>query len=402
MIHGRASDISRFRPHTSGFSLHLEFASRPFDLLLDTRFPDMRFVPWRYLSRHIAGSSPRSKLTLTLEQFRDQYFGPELPLIIEKDQQSCSNPQDSLSPFFPRVHSLWFNNSRFGPAVLSEAAGAVTPEKTCLNEGQLGPRLQQDAVASTYLPYELMVSPRDLDILQEFSLWIRTLKDDDHATWIAEAVAGAISAEGPLRGGGDAGATRMVRFEAPLRLLFLACSFNQAKSRTRGSTPLRRLYIAQAPISDLPLELQGDLPVPELVLRAGKGDLYSTSIWMGLAPTYSPWHRDPNPNLFHQLRGGKTFRIMPPAPGEQVFREVQSRVGLASNPRIRTVGMFQGAEASALREAIWGPTSGRLSGLLEARLCPGTSLFLPKGWWHSVQSESEDGTLNASVNFWFR
>ncbi|KLU81515.1 hypothetical protein MAPG_00603 [Magnaporthiopsis poae ATCC 64411] len=372
------------------------------NLLSDPHFPDMRFVPWRYLSRHIAGSSPRSKLTLTLEQFRDQYFVPGLPLIIERDQQSCSNPQDSLSPSFPKVHSLWFNNSRCGSAVLSEAAEAVTPEKTCLSEGQIGPRLQQDAVASAYLPYELMFSPLDLDILQEFSLWIRTLKDDEHAAWIADAVAEALSAEGSLPGNDDAGGTRMVRFEAPLRLLSLACSFNKARSRSRDSTQMRRLYIAQAPISDLPLELQGDLPVPELVLRAGKGDIYSTSIWMGLAPTYSPWHRDPNPNLFHQLHGGKTFRIMPPVPGEQVFREAQSRIGLASNPRIRTMGMFQGAETSALHEAIWGPTSGRLSGLLEARLCPGTSLFLPKGWWHSVQSESEDGTLNASVNFWFR
>ncbi|KAL8365939.1 hypothetical protein RB595_004629 [Gaeumannomyces hyphopodioides] len=362
----------------------------------------MQSVPWRYLGRHLARSSPRSKFTLTLEQFRDQYFMPELPLIIEQDQQASSHPSDSLSPSFPRVHCLWFKHARFASAVAGDTDAAVAGEETYLNDDQFGPRLQQDSVVSTRLPYELMVSSQDLDVLHEFDSWIRTLKDDDHATWTADVVARAISAEGPLLGGDGAGGPRVIRFEAPLRLLSLANAFNRARSCARGSTPLRRLYIAQAPISDLPLELQGDLPVPELVLQAGKGDVYSTSIWMGLAPTYSPWHRDPNPNLFHQLRGGKTFRIMPPAPGEQLFRDVQSRIGLASNPRIRTMGMFQGAEASALREAIWGPTSGCLSGLLEARLCPGTSFFLPKGWWHSVQSESEDGTLNASVNFWFR
>ncbi|KAL8336249.1 hypothetical protein RB601_000188 [Gaeumannomyces tritici] len=360
----------------------------------------MQSVPRRCLGRHLASSSPRSRFTLTLEQFRDQYFMPELPLIIEQDQKSSSRPQDSLSPSFPRVHSLWFKHAHFASAVVNVA---VAGQQTCLNNvDQLGPRLQQDAVVSTRLPYELMVSSRDLDILHEFDLWIRALKDDDHATWIAETVARAISAEGQLLGDDGAGGPRVVRFEAPLRLLFLASAFNCARSRARGSTPLCRLYIAQAPISDLPLELQEDLPVPELVLQAGKGDVYGTSIWMGLAPTYSPWHRDPNPNLFHQLYGGKTFRIMPPAPGEQLFREVQSRNGLVSNPRIRSMGMFQGAEASALREAIWGPTSGHLPGLLEARLRPGTSLFLPGGWWHSVQSESGDGMLNASVNFWFR
>ncbi|KAL8702417.1 MAG: hypothetical protein Q9201_004418 [Fulgogasparrea decipioides] len=48
---------------------------------------------------------------------------------------------------------------------------------------------------------------------------------------------------------------------------------------------LQRLYVAQAPVDALPKPLRDDLPTPELVAKAGKGDIYNANIWLGIAPT---------------------------------------------------------------------------------------------------------------------
>merc|ERR1711939_1149989 len=104
--------------------------------------------------------------------------------------------------------------------------------------------------------------------------------------------------------------------------------------------PTANVYLAQASLSDLPKGLREDVPTPELVLNAGKGDVYNSSIWLGLAPTYTPLHRDPNPNLFVQLAGRKTVRLYQPKVGHGIFAQVQERIG--------------GAEKKALEEEVWG------------------------------------------------
>ncbi len=54
-----------------------------------------------------------------------------------------------------------------------------------------------------------------------------------------------------------------------------------------------QLYLAQHPIPDLPAPLQADLPTPAVLTRLGRGDVYSSSLWMGKPPTQTPLHRDP-------------------------------------------------------------------------------------------------------------
>ncbi|KAJ9132464.1 Lysine-specific demethylase 8 [Pleurostoma richardsiae] len=193
----------------------------------------------------------------------------------------------------------------------------------------------------------------------------------------------------------DATNLRLVRLVGPLALILAAQKFNQ-----EGLRPLTQLYIAQAPVSDLPSELQDDLPTPRLVKEAGKGDVYDTSIWLGLEPTYTPWHRDPNPNLFCQLCSSKIVRLSSPSVGDSIYRDVQMQLGRHGSSRIRGEEMMQGPERQALQSAIWGP--GSPSTILEVRVEPGDALFIPKGWWHSVKSAFSDGRLNGSVNWWFR
>ncbi|KAI4593046.1 hypothetical protein KJ359_010132 [Pestalotiopsis sp. 9143b] len=187
------------------------------------------------------------------------------------------------------------------------------------------------------------------------------------------------------------------RFYAPLGLLEQAVVYNKTVNHENR---IRRLYIAQSQLNELPQALQDDLPAPSIVRQAGKGDIYDSSIWLGLEPTYTPLHKDPNPNLFVQLLSAKTVRLLTPSSGQQLYARVQHQLGSQGNSRFRGAEMMQGPERSALYDAIWG--SDQPGNILEAQLEPGDALFIPKGWWHSVQSKFDDGRLNASVNWWFR
>ncbi|KAK4195760.1 hypothetical protein QBC40DRAFT_352326 [Triangularia verruculosa] len=190
---------------------------------------------------------------------------------------------------------------------------------------------------------------------------------------------------------------RFLRFDAPISLMSAALRYNPTKVSLQRVT---QLYIAQAPISDLPTALQEDLATPEIVLRAGKGDVYGSSIWLGLEPTYTPWHCDPNPNYFCQIYGGKVIRLLPPGLGKSLFRKVQAELGQTGSSTIRGDEMMQGKERTLLTTKVW--TEEAPEDMMEAEVPRGDSLFIPKGWWHSVKSFDYKGDLNASVNWWFR
>jgi hypothetical protein len=200
--------------------------------------------------------------------------------------------------------------------------------------------------------------------------------------------------------------TRFIRFDAPLALLNAAIHFN--KETSNQSERVSQLYIAQMPLSDLPRDLQADVPTPAALTAPATpehpytADIYTSSLWLGLEPTFTPWHRDPNPNLFCQLVGCKTVRLMPPAPGKELFAQVNASLGRTNaSHAIRGYEMMQAGERQAWWDAVWG--SEVPSGMYEVVLRPRDVLFLPMGWWHSVRSaDGGQGSLNASVNWWFR
>ncbi|KAJ5144063.1 uncharacterized protein N7515_002850 [Penicillium bovifimosum] len=190
------------------------------------------------------------------------------------------------------------------------------------------------------------------------------------------------------------------QFHAPLSLFL---DWMRAAETTPQSS---RLYLAQCQLLDLPAVLREDFPVPELVAHAGKGDVYDTNVWIGHPPTYTPLHRDPNPNLFVQLAGEKVVRLLAPADGQAVFGAVRREVGKSGGREaaaFRGEEMMQGAERVLLDEMVWeSPVSaGSDAGVgFEARLGVGDGLFIPKGWWHSIKGVGEGVT--GSVNWWFR
>lgn len=181
---------------------------------------------------------------------------------------------------------------------------------------------------------------------------------------------------------------KLHRFHAPLSVFLQALDM-----RLRPC-----IYIAQAQISELPKQLQDDLPIPHLVKGAGKGDIYDANLWMGIPPTYTPLHKDPNPNLFVQLASSKRVRLFNPTIGAAIFRHVQSNIGQSASASFRGNEMMEGPERAVLDEAVWGKLLSRQG--FEAIVSPGDALFIPRGWWHSIKSIGTD--INASVNWWFR
>jgi Cupin-like domain len=206
----------------------------------------------------------------------------------------------------------------------------------------------------------------------------------------------------------DAGNSTFKHFPGPLSLFVKW----QAEHRTAASQSRyeQTLYISQSSLADLPPPLQADLPVPDIVRKAGRGDVYNSSIWMGVPPTRTPLHRDPNPNLFVQLAGEKIIRMIKPADGDRLFemarkRLVSAGLTVGGGGRIRSEHMMVGEENQMLEDWAWGEADqglddpeGGISGF-EIKVETGDGVFIPKGWWHTVRGAGTG--INASVsNSW--
>ncbi|KAG9186832.1 hypothetical protein G6011_09940 [Alternaria panax] len=197
---------------------------------------------------------------------------------------------------------------------------------------------------------------------------------------------------------GSAANQTFERFEAPLSLLLQHMS--AAETQDTG------LYLAQHSLADLPAPLQEDLPTPSFFLSHlnARGDIYASSLWMGRPPTRTPLHRDPNPNLFVQLAGKKTIRLMAPEIGKSVYERVRQKVqGAGGDANIRGEEMMQGGEMEGLENAVWNnqPEADVYGATgVETTLRSGDALYIPCGWWHAVRGVGRGA--NASVNWWFR
>jgi len=127
-----------------------------------------------------------------------------------------------------------------------------------------------------------------------------------------------------------------------------------------------------------------------------------------MAPTHTPLHRDPNPNLFVQLAGRKIVRVFEPAVGRELFAQATARSG-GGGVRLDEE-MMAGEGRAALDAVVWDGLSlqqqddGSAKNMVvvgyETVLDAGDGMFIPKGWWHSIKGVGNG--IVGSVNWWFR
>lgn len=300
-------------------------------------------------TRNVASVSQiqQSVRSVTRDDFRQLAFDHGRPLVMKEDAA-------------PETMGKWFKTGSSSP-------GRYTATGYLSGFGK-----------ASFVQFEMLRdSPEVAHAFRAFQSWLER-QDTELAAYVPQS-------DEPL-----------MHIHAPLELFLKALEFNSSNAKDR----VTQLYVAQVPLNELPHKLQEDLPPPDIVKSAGKGDIYNSSIWLGLEPTYTSWHRDPNPNLFSQLHSSKLVRLLPPNAGAAVFRDVQSQLGRLGSSHIRGYEMMYGEERDALRKAIWSESAP--AEIQEAKLDAGDSLFIPKGWWHSIKSASDDGRLNCSVNWWFR
>jgi hypothetical protein len=290
--------------------------------------------------------------TLSTEKFRQLAFTDGIPLHI------IAQPGKASYQEFPAA-TKWFRTIGAGDA------SSLTPCRQYDGKERLELNYPYfELFQQTMLPYELMTPIQAPNTGLIRPILMNHLKEQ----------------------GADPRSSTFVRFYGPLSL-FLGASMDG----------IQRLYIAQAQLIDLPPGLREDLPTPPIVKEAGKGDIYDANVWLGCPPTYTPLHKDPNPNLFVQLASRKVVRLFEPSVGDAIFADVKRQLGESGRASLRGIEMMEGKERELLDEAVWGTD---VKGGYETVVRPMDALFIPKGWWHSIKSIG-DG-VNASVNWWFR
>ena len=147
-------------------------------------------------------------------------------------------------------------------------------------------------------------------------------------------------------------------------------------------------YLAQTPISSGGAEagdaepllehLRRDIATPPFAEGLPGFRLFQCNLWMGTSASSSAVHFDSNHNLLCCIKGAKTVLLYPP----------DDTAHLAPEPVFTAAyhhaGMRTGSDAPR-------------GGMRRAVVRSGEALFIPEGWWHSV--ESSPATI--AVNIWW-
>ena len=134
------------------------------------------------------------------------------------------------------------------------------------------------------------------------------------------------------------------------------------------------IYLAQNDLFD---EIYEHIDIPSFTRELGEQEHnYSTMIWMGPYGCVSPFHYDPLDNLLMQFVGQKQFLLCPP--------DTVLPAGTQSN----TSSWDPYQEPMVIPEIV----------LQHTLLKPGDAIYIPKKWYHHVQTIQ----TSVSINTWFR
>lgn len=130
-------------------------------------------------------------------------------------------------------------------------------------------------------------------------------------------------------------------------------------------------------------ELVGDIQRPRYLADFTK-QCYVTNLWFGGDRCKTPLHYDDKENFFSQIFGKKRFLLFSPSQTDRLYQshgETYSHLSRVNvfDPDESKFPRFKDAEGS------------------EVVVEPGDMLYIPKGWWHAVETLS----TSISVNSWW-
>lgn len=133
---------------------------------------------------------------------------------------------------------------------------------------------------------------------------------------------------------------------------------------------------------------QGRLPSSDDLTEVKK------NIWLGPAWTTSPLHTDPHHNVLTQVFGYKYVRLYSPLQTENLYpRSTEGQVDMSNTSRV-DVGQWMSGDILEIEEEY---PLFKQAEYVDGILAPGDGLFIPRGWWHYVESLS----VSCSVSFWW-
>ncbi len=143
-------------------------------------------------------------------------------------------------------------------------------------------------------------------------------------------------------------------------------------------------YLVQQSLAAVLSELLQDIPRPELL--DDDTTIALTNLWFGSDGCITPLHHDRADNFLVQILGTKRVTLFSP---EETARLYPDEGGARHVSRVNVFDPDLG------RFPLYAEAVGR--GLVAA-LNPGDMLFIPKRWWHAVETVS----TSVSVNSWWR
>jgi lysine-specific demethylase 8 len=107
-----------------------------------------------------------------------------------------------------------------------------------------------------------------------------------------------------------------------------------------------------------------------------------TRLWIGSAGTCSGLHSDLKDNVFAQITGAKRVFLVPLRETHLVYPYLDNIVNSRVDPEHLDVERFPRFRRARVFSTVVGP---------------GDVLYIPRGWWHYLRSE----TPSVSINHWF-
>lgn len=121
-----------------------------------------------------------------------------------------------------------------------------------------------------------------------------------------------------------------------------------------------------------------------------KSAIANNTFWLGSAGTYTACHYDTyGVNLVAQVFGEKTWTLFPPSDSMYLY---PTRLPLEESTVFSAVNI---REPNLTKHPLVAKTTPH-----RVVLKPGDVLFVPRGWWHFVQSPDDGSSVTCSVNLW--